>query len=321
MSQVVHPDELTRLSERFEERLLEVAMADSDFVSEAATHIIAAGGKRFRPTLVFVCSRFGGDVDEDELIKAALVMELTHVASLYHDDVMDDATIRRGTPSANVMWGNHVAILVGDWLFTRASTTVNELGRDFVDLQAATFTRLVQGQIAETVGPRDGDDPLEHHLQVIADKTGSLIAASARFGGMVAGASEEVLDALSAFGEELGAVFQLSDDLIDITSTTTGKTPGIDLREGVPTLPTLMLAASEDPADEPLKAKIAGDLSSDEALAEALAELRAHPVMERARAEVQRRAEAARRHLDILPEGEAKDLLLQHCDDLVDRTS
>ncbi|WP_461109575.1 polyprenyl synthetase family protein [Tessaracoccus terricola] len=296
-------------------------MADSDFVSEAATHIIAAGGKRFRPTLVFVCSRFGGDVDEDELIKAALVMELTHVASLYHDDVMDDATIRRGTPSANVMWGNHVAILVGDWLFTRASTTVNELGRDFVDLQAATFTRLVQGQIAETVGPRDGDDPLEHHLQVIADKTGSLIAASARFGGMVAGASEEVLDALSAFGEELGAVFQLSDDLIDITSTTTGKTPGIDLREGVPTLPTLMLAASEDPADEPLKAKIAGDLSSDEALAEALAELRAHPVMERARAEVQRRAEAARRHLDILPEGEAKDLLLQHCDDLVDRTS
>lgn len=321
MSQVVHPDELARLSERFEERLLEVAMADSDFVSEAATHIIAAGGKRFRPTLVFVCSRFGGDVDEDELIKAALVMELTHVASLYHDDVMDDATIRRGTPSANVMWGNHVAILVGDWLFTRASTTVNELGRDFVDLQAATFTRLVQGQIAETVGPREGDDALAHHLQVIADKTGSLIAASARFGGMVAGASPEVLDALSAFGEELGAVFQLSDDLIDITSTNTGKTPGIDLREGVPTLPTLMLAASDDPADEPLKARIAGDLSSDEDLAVALAQLRAHPVMERAKAEVRRRAEAARRHLDILPDGEAKDLLLQHCDDMVERTS
>ncbi|TRY20315.1 polyprenyl synthetase family protein [Tessaracoccus rhinocerotis] len=296
-------------------------MADSDFVSEAATHIIAAGGKRFRPTLVFVCSRFGGDVDEEELIKAALVMELTHVASLYHDDVMDDATVRRGTPSANVMWGNHVAILVGDWLFTRASTTVNELGRDFVDLQAATFTRLVQGQIAETVGPREGDDPLEHHLRVIADKTGSLIAASARFGGMVASAPGEVLDALSAFGEELGAVFQLSDDLIDITSTTTGKTPGIDLREGVPTLPTLMLAASDDPADEALKARIAGDLTSDEALADTLAELRAHPVMERARAEVRRRAESARRHLDILPEGEAKDLLLQYCDDLVDRTA
>ncbi|WP_370629974.1 polyprenyl synthetase family protein [Tessaracoccus sp. OS52] len=296
-------------------------MADSPFVSQAATHIIAAGGKRFRPTLVFVCSRFGGDVDEEDLIKAALVMELTHVASLYHDDVMDEADIRRGAPSANAMWGNAVAILVGDYLFTRASTTVNELGRDFVDLQARTFTRLVQGQIAETIGPGDNDDPLEHYLQVIADKTGSLIAASARFGGMVAGASEEILDALSAFGEDLGAVFQLSDDLIDITSTTTGKTPGIDLREGIATLPTLMLAASTDPADAELRAKITGDLSSDEALAEALAELRAHPVMDKARAEVRRRAESARRHLEVLPDGDAKELLLQQCNDLVDRTT
>ena len=321
MSQVAQLEELTRLTERFEERLVEVAMADSPFVSQAATHIIAAGGKRFRPTLVFVCSHFGGDVDEEDLIKAALVMELTHVASLYHDDVMDEADIRRGAPSANAMWGNAVAILVGDYLFTRASTTVNELGRDFVDLQARTFTRLVQGQIAETIGPGDNDDPLEHYLQVIADKTGSLIAASARFGGMVAGASEEILDALSAFGEDLGAVFQLSDDLIDITSTTTGKTPGIDLREGIATLPTLMLAASTDPADAELRAKITGDLSSDEALAEALAELRAHPVMDKARAEVRRRAESARRHLEVLPDGDAKELLLQQCNDLVDRTT
>lgn len=321
MSQEAQRDDLARLTERFEERLLEVAMADSAFVSEAATHIIAAGGKRFRPMLVFVCSQFGGEVDEDELIKAALVMELTHVASLYHDDVMDFAALRRGAPSANAMWGNSVAILVGDYLFTRASTTVNELGRDFVDLQARTFTRLVQGQIAETVGPGDDEDPLQHYLRVIADKTGSLIAASARFGGMVSGAAPEVLDALSAYGEDLGAVFQLSDDLIDITSTTTGKTPGTDLREGVPTLPTLMLNASEDPADEELKNLIAGDLSDDELLAEALGALRAHSVIDRARSEVVRLADQAKAHLAPLRDGEAKETLLSLCDELVQRSS
>ena len=181
--------------------------------------------------------------------------------------------------------------------------------------------RLVQGQIAETKGHAAGEDPLAHYLQVIADKTGSLIAASARFGGMVSGASPETLAALSAFGEEVGLVFQLSDDLIDITSTSTGKTPGTDLREGVPTLPVLMLRAEADPADADLLALIEGDLDSDEALAEALAALRAHPVMARAKAEVERRATLAKAHLAALPEGAAKDALLQVCTDLVERTA
>ncbi|QXT64368.1 polyprenyl synthetase family protein [Tessaracoccus palaemonis] len=286
-----------------------------------ARHIIAAGGKRFRPLLVFLSSRFGGEVDEDNLLRAAMVMELTHVASLYHDDVMDAADLRRGAPSANRLWGNSVAILVGDFLFARASTTVAELGVEYVHLQAETFSRLVQGQIAETKGAGDGEDPLAHYIQVIADKTGSLIAASARFGGMVSGAPEPTLDALSAFGEEVGLVFQLSDDLIDITSTTTGKTPGTDLREGVPTLPVLMLRAENDPTDAELLARIDSDLSSDEALAEVLAALREHPVMGRAKAEVERRAQIAREHLAPLPEGEAKDALLQVCTDLVERTN
>ena len=314
-------EQLAGLLEVFEERLAESAVANSPFVTEMARHIIAAGGKRFRPLLVFLSSRFGGEVDEDDLLRAAMVMELTHVASLYHDDVMDAADLRRGAPSANRLWGNSVAILVGDFLFARASTTVAELGVEYVHLQAETFSRLVQGQIAETKGAGDGEDPLAHYIQVIADKTGSLIAASARFGGMVSGAPESTLDALSAFGEEVGLVFQLSDDLIDITSTTTGKTPGTDLREGVPTLPVLMLRAENDPADADLLARIDSDLSSDEALGEVLAALREHPVMGRAKAEVERRAQIAREHLAPLPEGEAKDALLQVCTDLVERTN
>ncbi len=314
-------EQLAGLLDVFEERLVESAVANSPFVTEMARHIIAAGGKRFRPLLVFLSSRFGGEVDEDDLLRAAMVMELTHVASLYHDDVMDAADLRRGAPSANRLWGNSVAILVGDFLFARASTTVAELGVEYVHLQAETFSRLVQGQIAETKGAGDGEDPLAHYIQVIADKTGSLIAASARFGGMVSGAPEPTLDALSAFGEEVGLVFQLSDDLIDITSTTTGKTPGTDLREGVPTLPVLMLRAENDPADAELLARIVSDLSSDEALAEVLAALREHPVMGRAKAEVERRAQIAREHLAPLPEGEAKDALLQVCTDLVERTN
>lgn len=312
---------LTTLLDQFEERLVDVAVASSPFVTEAARHIIDAGGKRFRPLLVFLASQFGGDVDVDDVMRAAMVMELTHVASLYHDDVMDVADLRRGAPSANRLWGNSVAILVGDFLFARASLTVAELGVEYVSLQAETFSRLVQGQIAETKGPADGDVPLEHYLQVIADKTGSLIAASARFGGMVAGASAETLDALAAYGEEVGLVFQLSDDLIDITSDKTGKTPGTDLREGVPTLPVLMLRAENDPADAELLALIDGDLSSDNALADALSGLRAHPVLARAKAEVERHAEIARAHLAPLPEGEAKEALLRVCADLVDRTT
>lgn len=312
---------LTELLDTFEARLVDTAVASSPFVTEAARHIIAAGGKRFRPLLVFLAAQFGGEPADEDLMRAAMVMELTHVASLYHDDVMDVADLRRGAPSANRLWGNSVAILVGDFLFARASLTVAELGVDYVRLQADTFSRLVQGQIAETKGPGVGDDPLAHYLQVIADKTGSLIAASARFGGMVAGASEETLQALGDFGEEVGLVFQLSDDLIDITSTTTGKTPGIDLREGVPTLPVLMLRAEADPADAGLLAMIDGDLGSDEALAEALAALRVHPVMGRAKAEVERHADIARAHLAPLPAGEAKDALMRVCADLVDRTA
>ncbi|AFV90399.1 Polyprenyl synthetase [Acidipropionibacterium acidipropionici ATCC 4875] len=307
--------------ELVEQELSRQAGSDTPFIDQAANHIIEAGGKRFRPLLVVLCSRFGGQVADEDLVRAAVVMELTHVASLYHDDVMDEADLRRGAESANHRYGNSVAIMVGDYLFARASETVAELGTDYVRLQARTFARLVQGQIAETRGPAEGDDPLEHYLSVVADKTGSLIAAAAVFGGMVSGASPEVLDALGRFGEEIGEVFQLSDDLIDITSTRTGKTPGTDLREGVATLPVLLLQASTDPADQELKKLLAADLSSDDALERALEGLRANHVIGEARADIQRRADLARAHLASLPAGEHRDALAALCDEVVSRSS
>lgn len=302
-----------------EQRLLQSAVAESPFTTEAARHLISAGGKRFRPMLVSIASEFGPRVDEDGLVTAALAVEFTHVASLYHDDVMDEAELRRGAPSANARWGNSVAILIGDFLFARASGAVAELGAGYVKLQAETFARLVEGQVNDTRGPQPGDDPMAHYLKVLADKTGSLIATSARFGGMVADAAPEVLDALARYGEEIGVVFQLSDDVIDITSDSTGKTPGTDLREGVPTLPTLLLDASTDPADAEIKALLASDLSDDANLARALAALRAHPVIDQVRAEIQRRADLAVSYLAPLPEGAAKDALIKVSQDLVSR--
>ncbi|HYP43907.1 MAG TPA: polyprenyl synthetase family protein [Propionibacteriaceae bacterium] len=303
-----------------ETALLKSAEAATPMVTEVAQHIISAGGKRFRPQLVVLTSFLGPLSAPDDVVKAAVVVELTHVASLYHDDVMDDAEMRRGSPSANNRWGNTLAILVGDFLFARASDIVSELGPDFVSMQARTFARLVQGQIAETVGPQPGQDAVEHYLQVISDKTGALIATSAVFGSKIAGASPVVQQTLAAFGEEIGTVFQLSDDIIDITSDETGKTPGTDLREGVPTLPTLLARQSTDPADSRLLELLQSDLSADSSLAEVLQLLRQHPSIDQARAEVQRRAEKARLLLAPLPVGPARAALEELCDSVTHRT-
>ena len=306
--------------ELIEAALLKAAEADSDMVTEAAQHIIAAGGKRFRPLLVVLGSHLGPRAAENDVVKAAVVVELTHVASLYHDDVMDEARIRRGSVSANSRWGNTVAILVGDLLFARASDIVCDLGPEFVRLQARTFSRLVQGQIAETVGP-SGMDPLDHYLRVVADKTGSLIATSALFGSKISGAAPNLQRIMADFGEQIGVVFQLSDDIIDITSDQTGKTPGTDLREGIPTLPTLLARRSTDPADARLLRLLDSDLHDDAALHEVLDLLRRHRSIDQAREEVRRRAEAARSLLEPLPAGPARDALDDLCTTVVTRTA
>ncbi|MEE1735736.1 polyprenyl synthetase family protein [Streptomyces sp. BE147] len=304
--------------------LLEATKSDVPFITEAAQHLVRAGGKRFRPLLVMLASQFG-DPDAPGIIPSAVVVELTHLATLYHDDVMDEADVRRGVDSANVRWGNSVAVLTGDFLFARASHILADLGPEAVRIQAEAFERLVTGQILETAGPRDGRDPVDHYLDVLSGKTGSLIAVSGRFGALMSGADERVVDILTQYGERLGIAFQLADDVLDIASDSheSGKTPGTDLREGIPTLPVLRLraqaAADGKPDDLELVELLDGDLSDDDRLAEALRRLRAHPALEQARQDTVRYAQEARATLAPLPECYAKSALAELCDAVVHR--
>ena len=311
----------TRLAS-VEERLHEAARHADSLADATSRHLMSAGGKRLRPLLTLLCAELG-EADATEVLDAAVVVELTHLASLYHDDVMDSAPLRRGAPAAHELWGNNVAILTGDLLFARASLTVAGLGPQAVELQARTFERLCLGQLRESVGPGEGDDPVAHYIQVLADKTASLLATSARFGAWFAGADEAYADMVAEYGERVGVAFQLADDVIDLTSPAevTGKTPGTDLREGVATLPVLMLRASAGPEDTRLLDLTSRPLTDEAEVAEALARLRAHPVLEQARAEVVRRAEVARSYLSRLPEGPARDALSALCDQVVSRSS
>jgi heptaprenyl diphosphate synthase len=269
-----------------------------------------AGGKRFRPLLVLLAAEVG-DPTRPEVVTSACVVELTHLASLYHDDVMDEAELRRGAESANSRWDNHVAILTGDFLFSKSSELTASLGADAVRIQAETFTKLVEGQILETLEPGPDEDALAHYLRVVEGKTGSLIATSARYGARFSGASREVEEALTAYGEKVGIAFQLSDDILDVASDSdeSGKTPGTDLREGVPTLPVLMAQRSTDPADARLLELLDGDLTDDARHAEALDLLRKHPAMAEARQYVLDRAREAQELLGVLPDGPVKDAL------------
>ena len=314
-------EERVRLGvEAVERRLAETVDSPDPFVAEAAAHLVNAGGKRFRPLLVVLAAQLG-DPDHPDVVPSAVVVELTHMATLYHDDVMDEAPLRRGAPSANDRWGNSLAILVGDYLFAQASELVSTLGTEAVRIQAETFSRLVRGQIRETIGPSEGEDALQHYLDVVADKTGSLIATSARFGARAAGAGEQVEAALTEFGERIGVAFQLSDDVLDIASESddSGKTPGTDLREGVPTLPTLLALRGTDPADAELRELLAGPIEDDAVVEEVLAALRVHPAMAEARAHVQAEADAARALLADLPDVPARRALEALCDSLATR--
>jgi heptaprenyl diphosphate synthase len=288
------------------ETTLREAVESSDaFVAETAGHLVQAGGKRFRP-MVSVLSAHFGDATRPEIVPAAVVCEITHLATLYHDDVMDEAAVRRGAESANARWDNTVAILTGDFLFSRASNILADLGPWAVRLQARTFERLVIGQIHETVGPHEGVDPIDHYLRVLADKTGSLIATSAEFGAHYADAGDDVVGRLRTFGEQIGVAFQLSDDILDIASdeAQSGKTPGTDLREGVATLPVLYALRSS--RDDRLRALVSHPLLDDGEHAEALRLLRASSALDEARATLRTYADTARQTLAGLPDVPAR---------------
>jgi heptaprenyl diphosphate synthase len=306
------------------EKQLRGAISNSDPLADATSrHLVEAGGKRIRPLLTILASHLGNPAGA-KVVQAAVVVELTHLATLYHDDVMDSAPYRRGAPTAHEVWGNSVAILTGDLIFARASILVSELGGEALGIQARTFERLCLGQLHETVGPREGQDDLEHYLSVIADKTGSLVAASGQLGAIFADAPREVVDVMVSYGEKVGVAFQLADDVIDVTGlkVKSGKAPGTDLREGVPTLPVILLrraAAAGDLTAVDVVALVDGDLSSDEALAEAVAAVRSHPQTQEAWAVAQQWADDAVAALAPLPDSVVKQALESFAQAVVSR--
>jgi heptaprenyl diphosphate synthase len=305
-----------------EKGMQEAARAQHELLGQTAAYGVDAGGKRFRATLVLLAAQFG-DPGDGRVVPAAVAIELTHLATLYHDDVMDEAAVRRGLPSANSRWDNTVAILTGDFLFARASQILAGLGPEAIRIQAETFTRLVSGQVAETVGPRPGEDPLGHYLGVVTEKTASLIATSGRFGALFSGAPEGVVERITPACEALGIAYQLCDDILDVASESaqSGKTPGTDLREGVLTLPMLHALRSAGPGDARLVELLNhGELTDPALHAEALALLRAHPAVEMARQDTRQWAATAREEILALPDGPARAAFEALCEFVVERT-
>ena len=294
---------------------------DYPLLIETSRHLVEAGGKRFRPLITLLASHFGKG-QSDQVIAAAVVCELTHVATLYHDDVMDEAKLRRGVTSANSRWSNTVAILTGDYLFSKASDLLADLGPEAVRLQAKTFERLVIGQIQETQGAKTGVEALNHYLQVVSDKTGSLIATSARFGAMLSGADREIVETLTKFGEKIGIAFQLADDVIDISSdaSQSGKVPGTDLREGIPTLVTLQIMSSKLDEDQELKLLLQSPIP-EEKIAEVLIKLRQHSALKDAKSYLHNLSLEAKQLLEPLPEIPARSALEGLCDAVIERTA
>ncbi len=306
-----------------EQRLSRAVAQSSKLADVASRHLLNAGGKRVRPLLTLLAAVAGGGIN-DRVLDAAVVVELTHLATLYHDDVMDEAPKRRGVAAAQSLWGNSVAILTGDLIFARASLLVSELGQRPMAVQSMTFEKLVLGQLFETTGPEAGEDLLSHYIKVIEGKTGSLISAAGMYGTILAGAPEATIQMLARYGQLVGVAFQLADDIIDIASPsqTSGKRPGTDLREGIPTLPTILLAqqaATGDQQAQDLLERVQGDLSQDRVLAELVGDLAAHPVTERSWQIAYDWADKAIAALDPLPDSTAKAALTSFAQAVVHR--
>lgn len=300
-----------------EKRIQNATQHTEEVIDSMSNHLAKAGGKRLRPALVVLTAHLGNP-ESEEVLDAAVVMEITHLATLYHDDVMDQAETRRGVTAAQKIWGNNLAILTGDLLFARASNIVSSLGEKALKMQAKVFEQLVLGQLHETIGSKERDQ-MEHYLEVIRDKTGSLIALSAQLGALLAGADDKYQKPLAEYGELMGIAFQLSDDLIDIRSTTqdSGKEAGTDILAGVPTLPVILLQNYQDADSKALLARVKE--ATPENIGEILTELRQHPVMAEAEEYTNSWAARAIAAIDSLPAGSVKSALEAFARAMVDR--
>jgi heptaprenyl diphosphate synthase len=291
------------------EQLMDTELRSADAImTDSLTHLFKAGGKRFRPLFTVLSAQVGPKPDAAEVTTAGAVIELVHLATLYHDDVMDEAEVRRGAPTANVRWSNNVAILAGDYLFATASRLVSRLGPEAVRLIAETFAQLVTGQMRETRGVAEGADSIEHYLKVVYEKTACLISAAGEFGAMFSGADDDQVARLSRLGGLVGTAFQISDDIIDIDSDSheSGKLPGTDVREGVHTLPMLYALAEPGPEGARLRELLAGPVEDDDAVSEALSLLRASPGMAKAKNFLAQYAAKAHHELALLPDVPAR---------------
>lgn len=303
-----------------EQMLAQETQTQRDNTSELVSHLRSAGGKRMRPLLTLLISQLGApDQPVSTKVKqAAVAVELTHLASLYHDDLMDEATVRRGVRAAHVQWTNTLAVMAGDLIFARASLLVSELGPSIVAQHSQTFERLCLGQMHDIFGPGDDDDPIEFYIDVLRDKTGALIGCAALYGAELSGCEEATVAAVTQFGEDLGVAFQIADDVLDLQATEaqSGKTPGADLRDGTKTLPVLLLEKTvqegrDTEADRALL-KAIGDTASlqdDAVLAQVTAQLAAHPVTAETKRLAEQWVERALGHLDHIPEGKVKAAL------------
>ncbi|KAB8194114.1 polyprenyl synthetase family protein [Nonomuraea phyllanthi] len=319
VSWVTHEPCVRRL-ERLGPLLEETLASEDEHLSEVARHLVAQGGKRLRPALVFLSAEFGPRVDEDVLLRAAAAIELLHVATLYHDDVMDRAESRRGAPSTHARWGQAAAVTAGTYVFARAMRLLGGLDRPVPAWAGQAVLALALGQLQETENAYNAGHQVARYLEVSVRKTASLFELSCRAGAALSGADEDACEALGLYGRALGLAFQAVDDVLDVTADAAllGKRPGSDLREGVYGLPTLMaLAHGAEAEQERLRALLALDSPDDGDLAEARELILGSGAVAHATAVADHYADEAVSAAQRLPDRPARRALVQLCHHLV----
>src|SRR3954452_22571991 len=252
LSEALRLPDLDADLQRVDDALHSAVQSEDPFLSEVASHLITAGGKRLRPALAVAAAAVGGVTVSDDVIQGGVAVELVHLGSLYHDEVMDNDDPRHGVPSVNARWGNLVAIVAGDFLLARASEIAAGLGTEVAALLAATIGRLCEGQVSEVRSTFDPNRSEESYFAAIGGKTAALTASACRIGALTAGLERDAVDRLTRFGQAFGMAFQIRDDLLDLVGTeeALGKPAGHDLEEGVYTLPVIRTLADPQAGPE-----------------------------------------------------------------------
>ena len=297
--------------ERVEAALLAAVRTRDAYLTELASHLIVAGGKRLRPVMAIAAAQVGGNgAVSDEVIQGAIACELVHLGSLYHDDVMDESTMRRGVDTVNAKWGNLQAIVAGDFLLARASGIAASLGNEIAGLLARTIAELCEGQIEELQHTYSVARTVPSYLVSIEGKTASLFATSARIGALVTGHDADVVDALTKYGTAFGMVFQIVDDILDVIATDAeiGKRAGHDMEEGVYTLPVLLTLAQQSSDSDELRGFLGKPLSQTER-ERALAIVRTHSGIQSASESAKSYVHMAETECDRMPQGVVTDAL------------